>query len=182
MLVDLTLPISDNNPFLTNSPVAKFGHMGTHLDKNPSTTINPQRFISVGKLIDVSHIRKQKIEPKDFPPSITIEKDDFVIIKTNWLVDIYPNKEYFGAYPELSQAGIDYFISKNINMIGIDTPGLARSDKHSKVDKYLSQNDIYIVENLYNLHLLTKPVFKVYCFPMNLEKVSGLPVRILAEI
>ncbi len=183
MFIDLTLPIADNdNPFSSNSPVAKYGHMGTHLDKTPTAIIPVNRFISTGKLVDVSHIREKKIEPADFPESVSIEKDDFVIIKTNWLQEHYPDKTYFGLYPELSQASIDYLISKNINMIGIDTPGLTRSDTHSDVDRYLLKHDIFVVENLNNVPLLTKTEFIIYCFPMNLQQVTGLPVRIIAAL
>ncbi len=179
MLVDLTLPVSEDNPFLSHSPAAKYGHMGTHLDKRPSVHIELKRFISTGRLVDVSHVRGRAIEPEDLP---TIEHGDFVIIRTDWLSEQYPDKEYFGDSPELSQAAIDYLISRKINMIGIDAPGLVRSEKHSEVDKYLLRHDIYVVENLNNLHLLTEPVFKIYCLPMNIENATGLPVRIVAEL
>lgn len=182
MYVDLTLSISVDKYFQSESPAAKFGHTGTHIDISPTFKIDLKRFISRGKLIDVSHIRGRQIEIDDIKDQVEINKDDFVIIKTNWLEENYPTRNYFLDNPELSNNAVDFLISQKLNMIGIDAPGLVQRENHSKIDKLCLDHNILIVENLNNLDKLSQNTFKVYCFPMNLSGQSGLPVRIIAEI
>lgn len=181
MLIDLSLPISNDNPFLKEEmSVAKLGHVGTHLDIMNAGPINVERFISKGKLFDVSEVRERQIEPSDFRNDV--HEGDFVIFRTNWLKDTYGTGAYFKNHPELSQATIELLIEQKVNLIGLDFPGARRGENHRTVDSYCSEHNIFIVENIANLELITKSTFIIYCFPLSLQGTSGLPVRIIAEL
>lgn len=181
MLIDLSLPIAKTNPFTTGSPVAHLGHVGTHLDRSPTQELHPDRFISTGKLIDVSAIRDRLIEPDDLANIAETEEGDLLILRTGWLAERYPSDEYFQLHPELSHEAVELIVSKKVNMIGIDAPGLGRPDRHSDLDRFCAEHDIFVVENLANLERLTADTFTIYCFPINLTASSGLPVRVVAE-
>ena len=181
MLIDLSLPIAEANPFTAGSPVAHLGHIGTHLDRSPTQELTPDRFICTGSLIDVSTIRDCRIEPPDLVNIAEIEPGDFVVIRTGWLAERYPSDEYFQMHPELSQEAVELIVSKEVNRIGIDAPGLGRPDRHSDLDRFCAEHDVFVVENLANLERLTTDAFKIYCFPINLTGSSGLPVRVVAE-
>ncbi len=55
---------------------------------------------------------------------------------------------YFDNHPELSMDLIGYFVSKGVSLIGIDGPGLKRGELHGKVDQYLADHGIFVVEKL----------------------------------
>jgi len=181
MLIDLSLPIGDDNPFVKEDlSVARLGHTGTHLDIMNAGPLSPERFISKGRLFNVSATHGRQIEPSDF--SNDVHEGDFVIFQTGWLRDTYGTDAYFKNYPELSQATIELLVKQKVNLIGIDSPGARRGENHKTVDRYCAEHNIFIVENIANLELITKNTFNVYCFPLNLQGTNGLPVRIVAEV
>ena len=76
---------------------------------------------------------------------------------------------------------IEYLVSKNVNMIGIDTLGLGKGKNHGLIDIYLGKNKSYSIENLANLDKIPEKGFKVYCLPIKMEGIDVLPTRILVE-
>ena len=179
MLIDLTLKI---DPAKGTSAIAKLGHYGTHLDIMDKE-IPIENFITKGKLIDITQIRNRLIEKTDIPQDINIDKKDFVIFRSNWLKDQgYATPDYFSEHPHLSDDTIDFLLAKQISFIGLDFPGAQRKEKHLLIDNKCASQDVYIIENLDNLHLVTKNEFKVYCFPMHLTGSTGIPIRIVADL
>jgi len=125
VLIDLSLTICNDNPFLKEEmSVAKLGHTGTHLDVMNAEPFDTERFISRGKLFNVSNIRERQIEPSDFINDAN--EGDFVIFRTGWLKDTYGTDAYFRNHPELSQATIEQLVKQKVNLIGIDFPGARR--------------------------------------------------------
>ncbi|MEM3507273.1 MAG: cyclase family protein [Candidatus Bathyarchaeia archaeon] len=154
-------------------------HVGTHIDiveKSRSIAIN--RFIGRGVLLDVKTLGST-ITLQDFKNQADVFKNDFVFIKTCW--DKFFGEEKYFKHPELSFEAIKWLISKKVNMVGIDAPGLARGKNHRLYDKYLADNNIFVIENLVNLNLIRKKVFKVYCFPLSIMNVEAVPARIIVE-
>lgn len=66
-------------------------------------------------------------------------------------------------------------------MVGIDALGLGRGRNHGLIDVYLGKNKSYTIENLANLDKIPEEGFKVYCLPMKIEGIDGLPARILVD-
>jgi len=185
LYIDLTLPLSGDDLFLKEYKVARSGHLGTHIDVDPSVSIPPERFISSGPLINLSSVADRLIEPSDLEQSqdgLDVYPGDFLLIHTGWLARKYGQPEYFDQHPHLSDDAVDWIISKKPNMVGIDTPGLARRDRHSDVDRHLATHDIFVVENIANLEQLRSAQFILFCFPLNVRGTSGLPVRLVARM
>jgi len=182
MLIDLSLHLRGDDPFAEGSPVARLGHLGTHLDKAPEESVALERCIGPGCLIDVSSVRGRRIVPEDLGEARDVRAGDFVILRTGWLAEAYPDPRYFSEHPELDQPSLELLAATRPAMIGVDAPGLGRPDRHTRVDRYLARHGIHVVENLTHTELLTVRRFRVYCFPLALEGTSGLPVRVVAEV
>ncbi len=184
MLIDLTLKITKemlSNIGKKDNSIFASGHIGTHFDVMDKEF--PLEYMRLqGKLIDVSNIRGREIEIDDITP-VNIEENDFVIFKTDYILETdYGSTEYFKKHPELSDPLIDHLISKKISLIGIDTAGIKRGSKHTPADQYCADNGIFVIENLNNLNAVEKSTFLVYCLPMNVQGLSGLPCRVIAEV
>jgi kynurenine formamidase len=155
-------------------------HIGTHIDiidKSKSIAIN--RFIGRGILLDVSKVLSSTITLQEIKNQVEVLNNDFVFIKTCW--DRFLGEEKYFEHPELSFEAVKWLKNKKVNMIGIDAPGLGRKKNHGLYDKYLADNNIFVIENLANLHLIREQVFKVYCFPLSIANVEAIPARIIVE-
>ena len=72
-------------------------------------------------------------------------------------------------------------ISKNVNLIGIDSPSIdVGSDGKFSVHHILSKNNVLIVENLCNLEKISGIHFKLIVLPLKLKDATGSPVRAIA--
>ncbi len=193
MLIDLTLPIDEqdkNNPFFNQKDginVARLGHLGTHLDIMNVSNLDINRFIGTAKVVHVENIFNREIEPSDFGNEVNVQKDDFIIFKTDWLPTYYKTDFYVtghpeAGHPELSNKTLEYLIQKEVNFIGIDAPGVKRKEGHREADMYCAAHNIFVIENIINLNQVKQDTFKFYCFPLPLKNSSGLPVRLIAEI
>ena len=111
---------------------------------------------------------------------LAVKKNDFVFFKTNWIKYLW-KEEYFD-HPEISFEVLEWITKKKINMVGIDALGLGKGKNHGAYDKYLSNNGIYIIENLINLELIKKETFTVYCFPLSIEDLEAIPCRVIVEV
>ena len=183
--IDLSLPLAADDRFLESFQVGRLGHLGTHLDIPRDRTLSPERFISRGRVADVSSVRERMIEPADLsgpdhPPPVN--PGEFLLIHTGWLARMYGQPAYFEEHPELSDAAVEYLISLKPNLIGIDAPGPGRPHRHTRLDQRLADHDIFVVENVTGTEALLHRQFSVYCFPMPLQGFSGLPVRLLAGL
>lgn len=187
MMIDLTHELDVQN-FINNDIVKseefifKMGHIGTHFDVMDKEF--PLKYTRrKGKIIDVSNIRDRDISIKDIDCSI--EENDFLIFKTDFIKEKpYGTKDYFQNHPELSQELIDYLIGKKISLVGIDAAGIKRGSFHTKADQYLSDHNIFVIENLDNLdelHKNSSKEFYLYCFPVKMKGLTGLPCRVTAE-
>jgi kynurenine formamidase len=154
-------------------------NMGTHIDMMKPTEIEKERFIAEGIKLNISHIIDRPVEVKDLDTSL-IKEGIYVFFQTNW--DKYLGDEKCFNHPEISMEVLEYLVSKKINMIGIDSLGLAKGKNHLVFDKYAADNNIYIIENLTNLNKIPNKEFRVYCFPLKIEALDALPARVLVEV
>ena len=202
MFIDISLPITPKAVFRLGAPpvhivsqrffhesegefettVMSFpAHTATHLDLvYKEKRFAPERMVSRGKLLDVTHVSEPEIRVCDIEQQVCIESRDVVLFRTGW--SDFIDTEQYHDHPELSLELVEWLISKNINVVGIDTLGLGKNRKHGEYDRLLAKNDIFVLENLTNLSAVPRQEFMVYCFPLNIENIDAIPARVLVEI
>ena len=209
--IDLTLTISQNLPNFPGSPKPHFiswskiktdgynlellffsSHTGTHLDapfhfKEKGSKIHqipPSRLISNAILIKMIKGSNQLITKSDIinfeKRYEKIENNSTVIFATGWQKNL-EKKSFFKNNPGLSSSAAKYLISKNVNLIGTDSPSIDKgTDGKFSIHHILSKNNVLIVENLCNLEKISGIHFKLIVLPMKLKDATGSPVRAIA--
>ncbi len=171
---------NSGSEYTTTSFSCDVHNMGTHIDVMGSDVkIENDSLIAKGIKFDVSNIVDRPILLSDIDISI-VEEGVFVFFQTNW-DKYFDDEEKYNNHPEISMEVIEYLVSKNINMIGIDALGLGYKRNHGTIDIYLGKHKSYSIENLTNLDKIPTNNFKVYCLPMKIEGIDALPARILVE-
>ncbi len=210
-LIDLTLTISSTIPSFPGSPKPQFipwstikeegynlellflsSHTGTHMDapyhffkKGAKIHEIPiSRFVGTAILIKIIKEKNEAISREDLVlfenKNGKIPKNSSVIFFTDWQKNLN-NESYFYSNPGLSESGAKYLVSKNTNLVGIDSPSIdLGKDKKFTAHKILSRNNILIVENLSNLHKIKSKTFDFVILPLKLKDATGSPVRALA--
>jgi kynurenine formamidase len=182
MYIDLTLPLTDANAFQrAKNPVARLGHMGTHMDVMDAQPPTAERFFSRGRLVDVPYTG-EAIGVDALREAGDLRAGDFVLLRTGWMQRHWGTDGYFGLHPEVSWDAVAYLLECGVWYIGIDAPGIRRGEEHRRVDEMCAARGTFVVENLADTHLLPQRAFPLYCFPMRLAGVSGAAVRVVAEV
>lgn len=168
----------------TNHNLKMGMHAGTHLDL-PAHMLEDQGLISdvslsylSGRARLLNTVGEKVITVKDKYNDL-IEKDDIIIIKTGFAAK-YGKEEYYREHPVISKELAEFFINKEIKLLGFDMP----SPDHSpfKIHHKLFDNDIFILENLCNLEKLPElEIFKLFIFPLKV-RAEAAPCRVGAEI
>ena len=209
-VLDLTHTIAENMPVYpgTETPIfagantyekdgfketklTMYTHTGTHMDPPAHlfagrTTLDAfpaSQFIGKALVIECSDLNEGK--------AITLErilqygKDaenaDFLLFHLGW-DKRWGTDAYFGDYPCLDDAALDYIIAGDYKGIGFDVIGLDPiADENLTRHKKLFQNkDIVNIENLKDLDKCGKGLFSFSCFPLKLENCDGSPIRAVA--
>lgn len=159
-------------------------HSGTHIDSpmhllDTTTFINDlplDNFIGEGTLLDVRN--EKTVEFKPFYKE-KVRKDDIVLLYTGHS-NKYDTKEYYENYPILSGRLVDFFINKNIKMLGIDLP--SPDNYPFDIHKKLLKKHILIIENLTNLSkLLNIENFTIIAFPLKIRAEASI-TRVVAKV
>ena len=209
--LDLTLTISQSIPIFPGSPKPQFilwstlkedeynleilflsSHTGTHLDapyhfvKNGAKIhqIPLDRLLGNAILIKRKKGKNQAITKNDLilfeRKNGNIPKHASIIFYTEWQKNLNTNF-YFINNPGLSKSAATYLVSKEINLVGIDSPSIdLGKDKNFSVHKILAKNNILIVENLSNLNKISSKRFDFVILPLKLKDATGSPVRAIA--
>jgi len=210
-VIDLTLTISQSIPSFPGSPKPQFilwsslkdhgynlellflsSHTGTHLDapyhfvKNGAKIhqIPLNRLLGNGILIKIKKERNQAITKNDIVSferkNGNIPKHSSIIFHTEWQKNLNTDF-YFINNPGLSESAATYLVSKEINLVGIDSPNIdLGKDKTFSVHKIFAKNNILIVENLSNLNKISSKQFDFVILPLKLKDATGSPVRAIA--
>ena len=209
--IDLTLLISTNLPSFPGSPKPQFipwsklhrdgynlellllsSHSGTHLDA-PYHFINNglkihqillKRLICDALLINVKKKANQEITKSDIlkfeKKHGKIPKNSTVVFSTGWQKNLQ-KKSYFQSNPGLGTSAAKYLISKNLNLVGIDSPSIDLGNNPKfDVHHILLKNNILVLENLCNLEKIHNVFFKLIVLPLKLKNTTGSPVRAVA--
>ncbi len=171
--------------------ISMYTHTGTHMD--PPAHLFPGRttldkfpvsqFVGKALAIDCSDLTAGQ--------SITVERinrvrekadqAEFILFRSGW--DRYwGTNDYFGDYPCIADDVADYLIKGNKKGVGVDAISIDPiSDQnltmHKKLFKY---NEMVVIENLTNLHLLGGGLFTLCAFPLKHIDADGSPVRAVA--
>ena len=185
MMIDITLPVTPEMLANAWENTAKnlVGHLGTHFDvMNKEFPLEYTQRRAV--VFDVSHIRNRDIQPEDIDFN-KVEKAMFVAFCTGFLdEENYGTPRYFQEHPQLSNELIDALLKKEISIIGIDCAGIRRGKEHVPVDQHCADQNVFVIENLYDLKplLSSSAQFTARTYPMNFLGITGIPCRVVAEI
>ena len=168
-----------------------FTHTGTHIDPPAHlfagrTTLDQfptEQFIgkalvincqdlSEGGFITLNHIQAYGSKA---------EKADFLLFHLGW-DKRWGTDSYFGDYPCIDEAVLDYILKGSYKGIGFDVIGLDPiADENLTLHKKLfCEKDIINIENLKNLGLCGDDLFHFSCFPLKLHDCDGSPARAVA--
>jgi kynurenine formamidase len=184
MLLDLSLSIDRTAQSADDHPLRKLGHLGTHFDVMEKEF--PLEYVKRrGRLVDIRTIRSREVAVGDIPSGI--EPGDFVIFRTNYSTEIgYGSLVYNRTSAELSDAAVTHLLERKISLIGVDAAGIQSPAKHLAVDMRCAASDVFVVENLCNLARLSElagnRAFTIYCAPLNMRGLTGLPCRVVADV
>ena len=162
-------------------------HQGTHLDAM-------YHFIDDGKTLDQMPLdwfygptRVLRI-PKNAGEEITME--DFlpfeeylvpgakIIYETSWHRN-FGAENFFTEFPSLTLDAARYLVSKQIQMLGMDTP--TPGNDWYEIHHILLGEEITIVESLANLDQVPDE-FTFIGFPLNFKGRDGSPIRAVAHV
>lgn len=164
-------------------------HTGTHIDA-------PLHFIKDGKtieqipleklvgdvtIVDFSHFKENQAITKELLSKLQISKR--MIFKFGWQ-KFWNSDKFYKNHPYFTKEAASYLVSKNIELIGYDTPSPDSSrvdstnDEDSPIHKIFLENEIVLLEYLANLDKITNyDNWKIVVAPLRIEGVDGCPVR-----
>ena len=164
-------------------------HQGTHMDTarhffNNGETIDAiplERCVVRAVRVDLTHKKPDEaVLPADLLNAEPfIDKGCAVLLHTGWDRK-FPEASYFSGFPYVSKELADWFVKKQIRLVGMDTPTPNGVDWKYVHVRMLSQGMI-IVEGLTKLEELpTDTPFTFFSLPLKLKGRDGSPVRAIA--
>jgi kynurenine formamidase len=90
--------------------------------------------------------------------------------------------KYFGEYPYIEDAVVNYLIHSNKKGVGLDVIGIDPIAHESLPihKKLFKDNEIVVIENLMNLDLVGKDLFTFCALPLKHIDADGSPIRAIA--
>ena len=179
----------------SNTELIKFlNHSGTHVDfpyhfDNKGKTLNDYGpffwFFCKPYLLEISATENQIIDLNN-ELNLIPDNVDFLLIKTGF-GKFRKNDIYWRNNPGLSADLATRLRNRfsNLKAIGVDFISIS-AYQHREIGrtahyKFLIENDFLLVEDM-NLEFLHEQPDKVFCFPLLVEKSSGTPVSVIAEL
>ena len=169
------------------SQISIEAHTGTHIDA-------PLHFVATGKTTleiplnkligpcQVVHIQGEKSITADILENLSIPKDcKKLLLKTDNQALWASNSSKFDKdFCALSADGAQWVVDRGIELIGIDYLSIQRFHDSIKTHQVLLQNEVVILETL-KLDEVSEGNYRLYCLPLKLEGLEGVPVRAILE-
>lgn len=167
--------------------LSMYSHTGTHMGPPAHlfagrTTLDQMpaaRFVGTACVVDCTGCRVgERITMDLVQRQPHAQEAEFLLFHTGW--DRYWGQEqYFGAYPYLDEAVVDFVLQKHKKGVGLDTIGLDPvADVNLTLHKRLLRDqDVVIIENLTNLGQLGERLFIFCALPLKYCGADGAPVR-----
>ncbi len=145
---------------------------------------------------DLSQIQLEKLAELDgilidAVDTLSIGKDLFegkdligkaVLVHTGWSKH-WRTDNYFENHPFLTGEAVDYLVSQNVKLVGIDSHNIDDTRTNSRpVHSALLKNEILIVEHMTNLSKLKGKRFVFNAVPPKFVGMGTFPVRAYAKI
>jgi len=159
-------------------------HLGTHMDApihfvNDGKTLDDFPFELMVTKVEVVEISNEMIDKKTLQ-EINIPIWDIVFFKTR-NQELWKQKEFSPDFVSITPDGAEYLVEKGTKLVGIDYRSIETHYTHEyPVHKILLGNNTFIIEGLY-LNKVSPGTYKLYCFPLRLDKGDGGPVRVVLE-
>ena len=171
--------------------ISMFTHTGTHMD--PPAHLFPDRtalddfpvdqFIGKALVIDCTSLKDgEPITMAHLQPyGEKVRRADFLLFHLGW-DERWGTEAYFGDYPCIDDAVLDFIIEGIYKGIGFDVIGLdpIADTNLTRHKKLFRSRDIVNIENLCNLGQCGSDLFWFICFPLKLKDGDGSPVRAAA--
>ena len=171
--------------------ITMYTHTGTHIDPpahlyKGRTTLDQfpiTQFVGKALVINCADLKEGGVITIDRINKVKdkADKADFILFRMGW--DKYWGKEeYFGDYPYIEDAVVDYLIESNkkgvgLDVIGIDPIAQETLPIHRKLFK---NNEITVIENLKDLDLVGDDLFLFCALPLRVIDADGSPIRAIA--
>ncbi len=176
-------------------------HIGTHVDAPyhfvpGAATIEEmplEKYMGPALLLDLRSVAKG-LEPllvdelRAAGGSPEAIRDKIVVLFTAWAENESGGPRFYGHGPYLSTEGAAYLADSGANAVAVDFP----IDKHPPtpqstihdfpVHRLLLGQNIPLIENLINLHLLVGREFELWALPLKLQGGDGAATRAVARI
>jgi len=166
-------------------------HTGTHIDaplhfiKNGKSVeqIPLEKLIGEISIIDFSKLKQNQPITKEMLQKLKIGKK--IIFKFNW-EKFFTTKKFYENYPYFTKEAAQFLVSKNVELIGLDTPSPDNSEDNlnsnedSPIHKILLKNGVVLVEYLANLDKIKNyNNWKIFVMPLKLKGCDGSPARVI---
>ncbi len=171
--------------------ITMYSHTGTHMDPpahlfKGRTTLDQfpiDQFVGKALVIDCSDLKEGDTIPFDRIEKVKekADKANFILFRTGW--DKYwGTDKYFGNYPYVEDAVVDYLIQSKKRGVGLDVIGIDPIAHESLPihKKLFKNNEIVVIENLTNLDLIGDDLFTFCALPLKLVNGDGSPIRAIA--
>lgn len=168
-----------------------YTHTGTHMDPPAHlfagrTTLDQfpvDQFCGRALVIDCADLPDGSKVPLD---RITrygalAEEAEFLLFRFGW-DRLWGTPEYFGDYPTLSDAAVEWIIARKKKGIGLDVIGIDPiADVNLTIHKKLFEhNEIVVIENLCHLDQIGEGLCWFFALPLKHADADGSPVRAVA--
>lgn len=110
-----------------------------------------------------------------------VKAAEFLLFNFGWDAR-WGTEAYFGDYPYLDDAAVDFIIAEKKKGVGLDVIGIDPiPDENLTIHKKLfAHNEIVVIENLANLDQCGDALFNFFALPLKWENADGSPIRALA--
>lgn len=155
-------------------PLGRFMGRALKVEVGPPSRINEQ-------------IGRSRIEGWERVNGISIESKDIVLLDFKWASRWQPvpqGFEYCSGWPGLGPSAVDYFLEKQVSIVGTDCISLDAGDGGGGTlyaHRTLLPNGVLVVENIAHLELLPA-VSVVLALPLKISNGTGSPVRLVGIV
>ncbi len=176
-----------------------FTHVDALLHFLPNTApINEvpiEQFMGEATVIDVSHIGENGgVTAADLEKhGGHVKAGDIVLLRTDWPLKCdYLTPDFLGKAPYTARDACEWLVAKKVKTVGSDYPpdhviryNVLDPGRKNKPEEYtthavLFPKNIFVVEYLCNLHLISKERFLFMALPLTIKGAEGSPVRAIA--
>ncbi|MBH8599055.1 MULTISPECIES: cyclase family protein [unclassified Thermoactinomyces] len=169
-------------------------HAGTHVDAQNhyveggecAAKIPIEKLIGKAVCIDVSNKEKNDVVDSAMLERVcqenylNIEQESIVLIRTfpgSW------GEDNFFEWQGINDDAAAWLQSKKVKAVGVDLPIADEvGNMQRPVHMRMLKSNIYLIENLINLHIVANQTFTFIGLPLKIKGATGSPIRAVAVL